>query len=465
METSWQPEPGSFKDPRGFVFWHEGTLYRQINRPSETEYRRFVDSGLYDELSSAGLLVPHDEVPLRLARVPAACTVIRPARIPFVSYPYEWCFSQLKAAALLTLDIQKRALQRGLTLRDASAYNVQFVGSRPIFIDTLSFGTREDGSPWPAYRQFCQHFLGPLALTACGHASLNQLTRIHIDGVPLEVVRDLLPARTWMRPGLLMHVHLHARSSTRAASRPGSAPNRRAAMPLAAALGLAESLERAVQHLTWKPPASAWSGYTDDCNYTAAAQDAKRRLVAECVDLVRDRIDVRMIWDLGANTGEYSRIAAEHGGHVVSFDMDHAVVDQHYRACRGRNDATVLPLIQDLTNPSSGMGWHHSERRSLVERGPADLALALALIHHLALGANVPLRRIAALLRDLARFAVVEFVPKEDSQVRRMMQVREDVFPDYTPEGFAAQFREAFHVVRSMPIPGTVRTLHLLERR
>jgi hypothetical protein len=238
-------EPGSFRDPSGFVFVTDGVLYRQVNRVYEPHYRQLVRSGLYEELVAHRLLVPHEEVDIAADSVDA-CAILRPERIPFISYPYEWCFSQLKAAALQTLDIQKRALARGMTLRDASAFNIQFRGTSPIFIDSLSFGSYTAGQPWAAYRQFCQHFLGPLALMSTVDASLNQLTRVHLDGVPLALTARLLPARTRLRPGLGVHIHLHGRTDARLSSGKisgtGAAPTGRD-MGRTAMLALVDSLE------------------------------------------------------------------------------------------------------------------------------------------------------------------------------------------------------------------------------
>jgi hypothetical protein len=465
MENSWKAESSSFRDPNGFVFLHDGALYRQINKAGEREYRLLIDSGLYRELSGEGLLVAHDEVPLRLPGTAPAAAVIRPERIPFISYPYEWCFSQLKAAALLTLELQKRALHRKLVLRDASAYNVQFIGSQPVFIDTLSFGAREEGTPWPAYRQFCQHFLVPLTLWGFGLADLVLLNRIHIDGIPLSVAREVLPYRSWFRPGLLIHIHLHGRAQAVDGREVVGRPARQASMSSTAMLALTESLQKTVQRLSWNPPRTVWSSYTGDCSYTAAAQYEKRRIVRELIESAERGTELDTVWDLGANTGDYSRIAADLAQHVISFDLDPAVVEANFRACRERRDVRVLPLVQDLTSPSSAIGWHHRERKSLLQRGPADLALALALIHHLALGSNVPLPAIAAFLSESARCLIIEFVPKEDSQVRRMMALRQDVFPNYTQPAFEAAFGDRFQVSRSVPVADTGRTLYLMERR
>jgi hypothetical protein len=462
---TWSKDLGSFRDPSGFVFASDGVVYRQVNAGFGALYRRLKTSGLYDDLVRDRLLVGHDEVALHLPGAPPADTILRPEQVPFISYPYEWCFSQLQAAALLTLDIQRRALAKGMTLRDASAYNVQFVGTRPVFIDTLSFGEYAEGKPWAAYRQFCQHFLAPLALRAHTHGSLGDLARIHIDGIPLELASRLLPYRSRLSPGLLLHLHLHGRSATRAATgEPVASRSTGAGMGRTAMLGLLDSLERTVRRLSWKAPATLWSTYAARSNYTAAAQEDKRRIVSEMIETVAARTRLRTIWDVGANDGAYSRIAAATGASVVAFDSDHAVVERHFRAAR-ESTGCVLPLVQDVANPSPATGWNSSERKALLERGPADLALALALVHHLALGANVPLESVAAVFSRMCRYLVIEFVPKEDSQVQEMLALREDVFEHYTQAGFERAAGPHFTILRSERIADTVRTVYLLERR
>jgi ribosomal protein L11 methylase PrmA len=460
---TWTRDPGSFKDPAGFVFSRDGVVYRQVNLGFAESYLRLVDSGLYASLTRDRLLVRHEEVDVRLSGAPPAHAVLKPEHIPFISYPYEWSFGQLKAAALLTLEVQKRALAHGLVLRDASAYNVQFVGPRPIFIDTLSFGPHVEGQPWVAYRQFCQHFLAPLALMALTEPSLGDLAQLHVDGVPLGLATSLLPLGSRLRPGLLLHLHLHGRagaSQNASATRSGSSAR---AMGKKAMLGLVDSLERTVRGLSWKPPATVWSTYSDHLNYSAESQAHKRHLVAAMLDVCPSRPD--LVWDLGANTGEYSGVAARHAAHVVSFDSDRVVVEQHFDRVRLEENSNILPLVQNLLSPSPAVGWSHEERRSLEQRGPADVALALALEHHLAIGGNVPMESVADFFGRVCRRLIIEFVPKEDSQVQRMLATREDVFPDYTQEAFEHAFASRFMIQRSEAVEGTLRRLYLMSRR
>ena len=205
----------SFRDPSGFLFSRSGILYRQINRAYSKDYARLMDSGLYEKLVKASLLIPHTEVDQPPAQSDLAFKVIQPERVPFISYPYDWSFSQLKDAALVTLSIQKRALKLDLSLKDASAYNIQFVRGRAMLIDTLSFEIYKEGEPWVAYKQFCQHFLAPLALMTYRDVRLSQFLRVYIDGIPLDLASELLPAKTKFNFGLLTHIHIHAGAQKR----------------------------------------------------------------------------------------------------------------------------------------------------------------------------------------------------------------------------------------------------------
>ncbi|HEY7614451.1 MAG TPA: class I SAM-dependent methyltransferase [Gemmatimonadales bacterium] len=456
----------SYRDPSGFVYTRGGALYRQVNRVFQGQYQAFLDSGLYAELVEGRLLVPHREVSLDLAASPEAVAVLEPERVGFISYPYEWSFGQLRDAALLTLDLQERALARGLTLRDASAYNVQFVAGRPLFIDTLSFEPREAGAPWAGYRQFCEHFLVPLALMSRVDVRMAALLRSHLEGIPLDLGSRLLPRRTWLRPSLLFHVHMHAKVQRRYADRGSgaavehdapSAATRRGVSP-AAATGLVRSLRGAVEALDWKAAGTEWADYTEDNNYTSAAAESKRQAV---VEFLRG-LDARTAWDLGANTGEYSRAARQVVPGVIAFDIDPAAVERNYRRIKAEGETGILPLLLDLTNPSPALGWAHRERLSLEERGPADVLLALAVVHHLAIGHNLPLERVAGFLAKVGRSLIIEFVPKSDSQVRRLLRDRADIFPDYTRDGFEAAFRARFRIDRAVPVAESERTLYLM---
>ena len=467
--TTAQRLASSFRDPSGFVYQRDGVLLRQVNAVYAPHLAALEESGLLAELVDAGLLVAHRDRPLADAASEGAVRVLEPVRVPFVSYPYCWSFSQLRDAALLTLDVQRRALARGMTLKDASAYNVQFVGTRPVLIDTLSFERLRPGAPWVAYRQFCQHFLAPLALMSLVDVRLGLLLRQFMDGVPLDLASRMLPWRSRLRPGLLMHVHLHASSQRRHADTSGAGADAKGAKPAAAVSvslaglnGLVDSLEGAVRGLSWNAAGTEWADYETQHGYEAASHETKRQLVAAQLAVAKPRV----VWDLGANTGTFSRVALDAGAErVVAFDVDPAAVDRAYRRLAEAKEQRILPLVMDLTNPSPSLGWAHAERPSLAARADADCVLALALVHHLAIGNNVPLPDIAAFLARLAPWVVLEFVPKEDPQTQRLLRSREDVFGAYDARGFEQAVAPYFDIVRRDAVSGTDRTLYLLRRR
>ncbi len=455
----WQRVEGSFRDPSGFVYTRDDTLYRQVNPIFREQFDAFLASGLYDELAGAGMLVAHRPAALERAASPDAYAVLEPERLPFISYPYEWSFGQLKDAAILTLDIQERALNRGQTLRDSSAYNVQFRDGRPVFIDTLSFEPHAEGKPWVAYRQFCEHFYVPLALMSARDVRAGMLLRSYIEGIPLDLGSKLLPRRSWLGMSTLLHVHMHAWAQARYAGAKVSTASRGKTMSRNAVLTLVRGLRTAIQGLDWSPAGTEWADYTTDNNYSETASGSKRVLVQ---DFLRKAGARSSVWDMGANTGEYTRAAREVAAHVVSFDVDPAAVERNYRRVRAKSETGILPLLMDVTNPSPGQGWGHTERFSLTERGPADAVLSLALVHHLAIGRNVPLGRIAEFFAGLGKSLIIEFVPKSDSQVKRLLLNRPDIFPDYTKDGFERAFRQVFDVCASEAVAESERWLYLL---
>ncbi len=449
----------SFRDPSGFLFSRGGILYRQVNCKYEPEYARLMESGLYEKLTKVGLLIPHMEVDQQPAVRETAFKIIQPERVPFISYPYEWSFGELKDAALATLSVQRRALKVGMSLKDASAYNIQFLRGKPMLIDTLSFEMYKEGEPWVAYRQFCQHFLAPLALMALKDVRLNQLLRVYIDGVPLDLASELLPGRTRFNFGLLTGIHLHASAQKRFAGTDVKA--RRGTMSRQAMIGLIDSLDATIRKLNWNPGGTEWGDYYSITNYSDAAFEHKKRLVREW----SARVKSSMVWDLGANNGVFSRIVGETGSHVASFDVDPAAVEQNYRRMKGEKISNILPLLLDLTNPSPSLGWDNQERDSFSARGPADLILALALIHHLAISNNVTLPQLADFFGGIGKSLVIEFVPKSDSQVQKLLVSREDIFPTYSREGFEAVFAKRFNIRQAVNVQESERVLYLMERK
>lgn len=324
----------SFRDPSGFVFKRDGYFYRQINPSYRAHYEHFISSGLYTKLTQAGLLVSHAEME---EKAPGAYKIIRPEQVPFISYPYEWSFGFYRDAALATLEIQKTAIRHGMTLKDASAYNIQLVDGKPKLIDTLSFELLQPGKPWVAYRQFCQHFLAPLALTALTDIRLGQLMRVYIDGIPLDLASRLLPRSTYLNFGLLMHIHLHAKAQQRAApAQTPTAGQTTATINQDILAEIASNLGKTIQKLAWKPGKTEWGDYYNITNYTNEAQQEKQEIIRDWVKMLRPQ----SVWDMGANDGRFSRIGGETGAQVVAFDIDPLAVEKNYQMVKKQQEKT-----------------------------------------------------------------------------------------------------------------------------
>ena len=453
-------EESSFRDPDGFVFTYDGSLFRAVSYLYKETYDHFINSGLYNKLLSGNFLISHKEVEINSLPVKGMYKILAPEIIEYISYPYEWSFSQLKDAALLTLTIQKEALDFGMSLKDASAYNIQFHKGNPIFIDTLSFELYKENQPWNAYKQFCQHFLAPLALMAYRDIRLNGLMKNYIDGIPLDLAHNLLPSKTKFKLGILLHIHLHASAQKKYHSNSVKVSDLKKKFSKDSFTVMISSLKKTINHLKWKTEGTEWGDYYEPGVHLAPYIEHKKKLVSNYVDLANPET----IWDLGSNTGTFSRIAAGTNRSVISFDIDPACVENNYQEIKLKNERNILPVLFDLTNPSPSLGWANSERKSFTNRAPADLIMALALIHHLAISNNLPFDKIAEYFSQLSKWLLIEFVPKDDDKVQIMLKNRIDIFNFYTIDDFEKSFSKYFKVERKDKIEMSKRTLYLMKR-
>lgn len=451
-------ENSSFRDSSGFLFYIENELYRVINSSYKEQYDHLINSELYKKLTENNLLISHEEIN-NLEIDYSYYKIIKPKKIPFVSYPYEWSFSQLKDAALLTLRIQKGAMKYGMTLKDGSAYNIQFFNGKPIFIDTLSFEMYEDGQIWKPYKQFCQHFLAPLALMSKKDIRLNLLSKTFIDGIPLDLTTKLLPKTTFGNFGLMAHIHAHAKSQKHYENKEDTKIKERT-ISKRSFEGLTDNLDSSIKKMTWKEDNTEWGNYYSDTNYSEESFEEKKKIILSTLE----KITPRIVWDLGANTGIFSRLASDQGINTISFDIDPLAVEKNYLASLKNNEQDILPLILDLTNPSSNIGWNNDERISFLQRGPADLVFALALVHHLAISNNVPLYKIAEFFSTISKFLIIEFIPKSDSQVKRLLTTREDIFKNYDEQNFEKEFSKFFKITSSQKLVESERTIYIMEK-
>lgn len=455
-------DPASFKDPDGRVFAFGDRIFRTLNRCGRENFDALCKSGLYDQLVGGNKVVDSSlQASKDLGFEPAVVgtDLIEHRRIPYISYPYEWSFDMLRDAALLTLDLMEESLQYGFILKDATPFNVQFCDGRPVWIDLPSFAPYRANQPWVAYTQFCSTQLYPLMLTAYRNLEFQPMLRGSIGGIKSTDMAKLLRGRDFFRRGVLAQIHLPALLERSFARKPVALGSQfeKAKFSKDMLLGLCRRLRKLISGLTYRPRDSEWAGYRQICSYRDEDTIAKHRFVEEAVA----EADPRRVWDLGCNTGEYSEIAAGIAEHVVAFDIDPAAINALYLGQKeGRNSGTIQPLVGDLTNPSPALGWALTERGAWRDRGQADFFLALALVHHLVIGGNIPVRAVVDALASVASAGVVEFVCKKDEMVRRLLTNREDVFADYTRENFEAELSRCFHIIGRKDINQGTRTLY-----
>ncbi len=466
-----QPDPGSFRDPMSRVFRHDGAILRALAEGEGlADFEALESADFFREALEAGHIVGTERAgdvdPAELGEGWAA--VLRHERIPALSYPYEWSFEMLRDAAKLQLDLTSAALSEDLTTKDATSYNIQFVGSRPTFIDVGSFERLRADEPWYGYRQFCQLFLYPLMLQGYKEVPFQPWLRGAVDGIgPLEMRAvmsrwDLLSPR---KKGTMIHVGLHARAERRYSDtdRDVKADLKKAGFKKEVTVAQVRGLRKVVDRITWKRSESEWSGYSERGHYTDDDLARKSEFVS-AVTAARPR---RLVLDLGANDGYFSRLAVEAGAeHVVALDADPLVVDTLYRALRAEANHRILPLVMDLADPSPGLGWRGAERQPFVGRHDADLVLALAVVHHVAISANVPLGAFVGLLAELGGEAVVELPTPADPMVQRLLRnKRAGVHDDYTVETFERELGARFRVERREVLPSETRILYHVAPR
>ncbi len=460
---------GSYRDPEGFVFYQDNRVFRALTKDGLASYHDFRQSPLCEWLEEEKWVTRTWEtddaasVGAIAAKYPEITGIIEQSRIPFISYPYEWSFDMLKDAALHTLDLLLCSGKYEFILKDATAYNIQFLGCRPIFIDILSIAKYVPGTPWAGYTQFCQQFLFPLALTAHRSVHFQHFLRSYLEGIPLHVMKPLLGGSGWRKAGMFKHVILQSFfQSGFQADNPALKSNFQSLkFSLDHVNALVCAMKKIVTQLHQGSSQRHWVGYSDNRSYTALEVEAKRRFVEKHLENVRPN----SVWDLGCNTGEFSLIARKYTPLVVAADADPESVNHLYRYCRQNGISEILPMVLDVTNPSPGLGWNNLARQGFLDRGKPTMVLMLALLHHLCVTHNVPFEYIFNLLLIVeAEYVIVEFVPKSDPMVKKLLTNREDVYPWYNLLVFETEAFKHFSLVDRHELPTGKRVLYCLQR-
>ena len=451
--------PASYRDSNnGYVFEHEEKIFRLVKPRYYEHYNALIGSGLYEELIAAKRLVQHNEVSSNEFNFPVPDgKIIQPAQIPFISWPYEWSFDMWKDAALLTLKIAATSLKKGMIIKDATPFNVQFLHGSPIFIDTLSFEKYEEGKSWVAYRQFCECFLAPLLLMNHCHKDANKLFTVFPEGIPLDMLVTLLPGKARWNLDIFLHIFLQkklANGSKEGSKQTDNLPKKKLEI-------LFKGLLQLVNKLSLKQSRSAWDDYYSNTIFGNEYLNAKTALVQS---FLQD-IYFETLIDLGANEGHFSLLFKDRTSQIISIDADAKSINDLYLETKNKKINNILPLIVNLTSPSPSIGWNNMERSSLTERLKGDVVLALALVHHLAIANNLPLPFIADWLVTLGNYLVIEFVPKSDEKVKLLLQNRKDIFDDYSIKNFKEIFSKGYEILHEQNVGDTDRLLFLMKKK
>jgi SAM-dependent methyltransferase len=465
-DTNLEFEPASFRDRNGRVFLKGESLYRTLTQPALDTWEVLSNKEFFKKLMHQGRIVRTERVRPEVIGVQLKnpwVAVLKHQQIPFVSYPYEWTFGMLKDAALLQLDLLSRSLKEGMILKDSSPFNIQWIGDEPVFIDILSFDELHPGDIWPGYRQFCQMFLCPLFLQAYKDIPFQSWLRGNLDGISVENCNQIMSRRDLLRPGVFSHVYLQSKFQAKYAVSEKSVVGelKSAGFNKEMIQRNVAGLKRIVEQLKWSKQQSQWSEYEDCGNYTKEDSDQKLTFVRKSVSFKK----WNLVWDLGCNTGAFSRIAAENAHYVLAMDADQLSVERLYRNLKLNAVKNILPLFMNVADASPNLGWRNQERKGLRERGRPNLILCLALIHHMVITNNIPVDDFIRWLSGLGGFLIIEFVSKNDPMVKRLLMNKKDDYYDYELQYFEEHLSSAFKIERRETLGSGNRTLYFAHPR
>jgi len=457
---------GSFRDRDGRVYHFQNRIFRGLSTGALNSFRQLQDKPFYQKLLEYREIVgtrevPSDENPLPDEIVSQWAGFLEHDVVPVISYPYEWTFSMLKAAASLQLHLVERAVSNGFALKDATPYNIQFVDRKPIFIDIPSFEPLSEGEPWSGYRQFCEMFLFPLLLQSYKQCNFQPFMRAAIDGIDVQTAASLFGFRDRFRKGVMSHIWLQSKLDRRFG---GSSENVRSNLKSAGfnrelILANVRKLQKLVNKLEWEAAGSEWGDYTEFHNYSDDDHENKE-------DFIRDAIRAEKpetVWDIGCNTGQFSRIAASECKQVVSTDIDHVAVERLY--LDESTPANILPLVQNVADPSPNWGWRNRERSDLQTRSKPDLVLCLALVHHVVITANIPLADFIDWLAGLTNKLVIEYVSRNDDKVKILLRNKEDKYQDYNRVSLETNLNRHFSISHQQKVNKGDRTLYVCIKK
>ena len=453
-------QSSSFRDPSGYLFFKDNILYRNINSSYISTYKSLVDAHFFETLFQKNWLIHHEEIDSTENSI-----VLKPEFIPFITYPYEWSFKQYKHAALLTLEIQKLSLERGFSLKDASAFNITFHQGKAIFIDTLSFQKYQEGKPWKALRQFITHFYGPLLLAKYYGNRYLETLRLDIDGLSLTEYSKLLPWYTYLNSTIYANVHLLARFD-REYDGKEDVREVKAKLSKKAQINMLNSLINSIKKLELSNKGE-WHNYYDKANYNSESFQFKKDILNNW----RSKIGAERIIDLGGNDGTFVRALSPQPKMALVPDIDRDAVDANYIKALKQKEGFITAFVSNILQPSPAIGFANKERFSLTNRlmqWSPDCVFALALVHHISLTGNVPFERLTQYLSNLSPHLIIEFPKRKDSWVEYILKSKRDarvLFDFYNQNNFENTFKTYFDLVEKTDIIKSERTLYLFKSK
>jgi hypothetical protein len=449
--------PASFRDPSGFIYEKDGTIYRFVSNNYSQDYDLLIKSGLADDLLKKKLLLLFTELSENHTERTDWYKTLQPQQLPFLSYAWEWSFEQLKDAALTTLNICRLALQKGMILKDATPSNIQLVDGKYKLIDTLSFETYKEGEAWVAYRQFCESFLNPLLIAVHTGMEAHKLMLSYPDGVPAAVTSTLLPFKTKLNASVYLHVHLQAKMAGKQSTEQKKTTRKITQKNIEQIL---ENLQSCISNLSLPLQTTTWNNYYSETILSETYFSEKKKLVSSLLA----NVNYKSVLDLGANEGEFSLLCRK-DAMVVATDFDSDCINRLYKRIKEEKRTNIYPAVIDLTYPSPSLGWMNKERPAFFSRTKVDVCMALALIHHLAIAKNITFEQLAAFFASVCKVLIIEFVPKSDPKVAGMLQWRKDIFNNYDQETFEEAFAELFELEKKMNVQGSERTMYVYRKK
>lgn len=458
--------PGSFRDRDARVLIDtDGVVWRAMSQHASTEWSKFEASSVCRPLMDQGVLI-HTRRDQPAHPDPQWSCYVRHERVPCITYPFEWPFGLLKRAASLHLDLLLQLMDADFTLKDGTAYNVQFRGIEPVMIDVSSIETLDPTHPWRGYRQFCQTMLFPLMLQAYKNLPFQPFLRGRLDGITATEMSRLMSVRDCFRRGVWSHIKLHAwlerSSSTGGVERQVSSSSGRFSRSMLQANF--QGLRNLIDRLHWKPGESQWSEY--EATHTYSPEDRQKKEEFVRVHISRQKRNV--VWDLGCNTGAFSRIAAGHSDLVLAMDADQLSVERLFHSLESETGdirRKILPLVWNVADQSRGLGWRGQERTELTDRSRPDFILSLALIHHLVIGGGIPMSELLSWFASLRGELLVEFVHPEDEMAAGLLKSRAGPCPDYQWDCFMSELQQHFEVREMLNLCQGKRTLVMASPR